>query len=734
MGELRHATISHDGRVRVKGVGRWRGPQPRRFGRRRIWLAVAVVVVCLVAATVVWYSTHNSAGGIAAKAEVTASSTQFGSAARDVVSSGSVTTPGASWRSDGETTGAWIELKWRQSYALRQVTLVRNPLAEPGATDGFLGFGDGSSIQVRLSGTSPVTVIPFGARSVDRLRFTASAVSAGADNVTVAEILVGTGSSDSDVVVDTAADGNAAPGTSVSQGNTQSPTTRTPDQGAPDDPSSLRDGSGAPGPAGVGAEWTIADPTGAWVRFDWTRPRELSSVAVLGGTRSAATLRSATITFDDGTRLPVGAVLADPTRPTIVGFMPRVTKSVRLDLSTVDGTGSLTLAEVRLYQRGATPVRSRSSGPAALPAADAIDCAPPAAGAARPGLVVRCPQAGSTVDGAVAFQAAAEPGYTTVTAAVWPADESEPAGEPVTVTPDPSGAATLTVQLDTAPPGPLTVEFDAKGPSREPQTVHFQIYHRGGADGADPPASAAARGRTLVYADEFDQPVSRSWTGLGADYAAGKPSDNGAQTFGDAPFADPARGPDTVQVVDNHYLRMDVRPGPGGTHVGSLLASARAGGSGFSAQYGYFEARMLAPAAPGTWPAFWMLPSDNLVTPQPTVAEIDAVELYGHDPKGACHSTHGYQNGKDGGVARCGQRFATDRAALSWHTYGAAITPSGITFSIDGRVVATAPQVVGGSSPMFFLFDLALGGGWPVQLEGVQDAASLYIDYVRVYV
>ena len=43
---------------------------------------------------------------------------------------------------------------------------------------------------------------------------------------------------------------------------------------------------------------------------------------------------------------------------------------------------------------------------------------------------------------------------------------------------------------------------------------------------------------------------------------------------------------------------------------------------------------MLAPAAPGTWPAFWMLPSDNLIKPQPVVAEIDAVELYGHDPTG----------------------------------------------------------------------------------------------------
>lgn len=224
--------------------------------------------------------------------------------------------------------------------------------------------------------------------------------------------------------------------------------------------------------------------------------------------------------------------------------------------------------------------------------------------------------------------------------------------------------------------------------------------------------------------------MALSRTGAGADYASGKPTDRGAEDFGDAPFS-----ADNVKNVDGRYLGIDVTPGPGaGQHLGGLLASARQGGSGFSAQYGYFEARMLAPAARGTWPAFWMLPSDNLVAPQPAVAEIDAVELYGHEPQGACHSTHDYQGGKDGGVADCGPRFSTPRDALSWHTYGVSITPSDITFFIDGMVVATAPQVRGGRAPMFFLLDLALGGGWPVDLQATQDRARLYVDYVRVHV
>ena len=55
-------------------------------------------------------------------------------------------------------------------------------------------------------------------------------------------------------------------------------------------------------------------------------------------------------------------------------------------------------------------------------------------------------------------------------------------------------------------------------------------------------------------------------------------------------------------------------------------------------------------------------------------------------------------------------------------------------FLIDGQVVATAPQVRGGASPMFFLANLALGGGWPIDLTAVGDRAVMYVDYIRVYV
>jgi hypothetical protein len=247
---------------------------------------------------------------------------------------------------------------------------------------------------------------------------------------------------------------------------------------------------------------------------------------------------------------------------------------------------------------------------------------------------------------------------------------------------------------------------------------------------------------TLAFQEDFASPISATPTGIGAKYAASKPLADGAGAFGDAAFADPASGFGNVTTVDDTYLRIAVVPTPpntsasiagGMSYIGGSVASARVGGSGFSAQYGYFEARMLFPAGEGTWPAFWMLPSNNLVTEQKVVAEIDAVEGYGHNPMSNCQATHSYGDGADKGVSHCEQRFDSVAAALQWHVYAVDVKPSGITYYIDGKEVASAPSVAGDDDPLFFLVNLALGGGWPVDLSAVGGSAAVYVDWIRVY-
>ena len=500
------------------------------------------------------------------------------------------------------------------------------------------------------------------------------------------------------------------------------------------DPTALVDGTGAPD--AVGASWT--PPAGpASVLVTWARPRELTSVELVGDPTVPPAVRNATVTFADGATLPVGAVLADPARPTLVSFLPRVTTSLRIDLIPT-GAGPVRLAELRAYEVGTTPPRTVETRPPEAAAPDAPCRTSPGRPAA--GLVVGCPLPGSAVGGQVLAEVTVAEGYTQLAGAVWPAEETAPAAAATTTTPDSAGAARLDIDLGGVPAGPLTLFLEATGPGRVPVTLSVTLRRVGPAAAPAAPSVPAA-GRTLVWAEEFDGPVSVSRSGADTVYSGAKPVHDGEQDFGDAIFPGPGLGGDNVRVVDDGYLQVDVDPLPPGTqdpqgwgrsHVGGMLASARAGGSGFAAQYGYFEARMLAPGGPGTWPAFWTLPADNLVDPTPVVAEVDAVELYGHDPVSACHVVH--EHGGDGGGSDCGRRFRDLRSAMAWHTYGVAVGPTGIMFYIDGQAVHSAPQVDGGNAPMFFLLNHTLGGGWPVELGPLQERATLYVDHIRVYV
>ena len=243
-------------------------------------VVLVLAVTAVIAVVAVWRPTPTPGPGSAGKAMVTASSASPGFSAGDVVTSGSVSDAGAVWQSNDETIGAWVELSWSQAHDLRQLTVVRNSLTEPGITNGFLTFEDGSLLQFVVSTTSPTTLIGFTPRRASRVRITVTGVDPGAQHVTIAEILAGTHPSAEDVVIDEALDGNAA----RSAVATQSAGSQTPN------PTALQDGSGAPGPAGTGADWVAPQSSNSWVQRQWAEPRELTSVAVVGSASAPAAL------------------------------------------------------------------------------------------------------------------------------------------------------------------------------------------------------------------------------------------------------------------------------------------------------------------------------------------------------------------------------------------------------------------------------------------------------------
>jgi hypothetical protein len=132
-----------------------------------------------------------------------------------------------------------------------------------------------------------------------------------------------------------------------------------------------------------------------------------------------------------------------------------------------------------------------------------------------------------------------------------------------------------------------------------------------------------------------------------------------------------------------------------------------------------------------------MLNTESAAVRSDRSAEVDAVELYGVNPLGSCHTVHDWgaeeSAASDGGEPSCLEQNGFVDWPMAWHTYGVRIRPNGATFTIDGQVVATADRLGLTDQPFFFLVDLALGGGWPVDLAPTAGMADLYVDWVHVW-
>ncbi|MEY2848448.1 MAG: hypothetical protein RI885_1113 [Actinomycetota bacterium] len=510
-------------------------------------------------------------------------------------------------------------------------------------------------------------------------------------------------------------------------------------------------GASSAGASGVGASWSPSGPAvGSWTQLGWSQAPTLTSIQIFADKAPGAKIARGTLRFSDGSTIPVGAVAEDPRFPTIVAFPPKTVSSVRFTIEKTSGAGAVAIAEIVAATKGSTPVDASArtgvgSGIGVAVSTPAV-CTPTAAGLAATTLTVLCPTSGTVIQGSIPLTVRA-PDSTSVEARLWHSPASG-SGElaAVTATPDSRGVATLTVDADAAAHGPVTVRVRSITRSGAVQELHLGLFNGGGAPARSwlpKTTSSTTDGMTLAFAEEFTEPLSASRIG-DSEFASAKPEWYGAQEFGEAVFADPSAGLDNLTVVDDDYLRISIATRPSTfadpmgwnrAHVGGMLSSGRVGGAGFSAQHGYFEARMLVPAGKGLWPAFWLLPSDNLSVAQDIVAEVDVMENYGQKPTMSCQGTHQYTRGVDTANTLCGTRFGSAQSAVGWHTYGVRVGRDTITYYIDGAVVATAPQIDGGDRPLYFMADLALTGNqwWPVDLAPIGDSAAMYVDYIRVY-
>ncbi|NIJ51892.1 glycoside hydrolase family 16 protein [Dyadobacter arcticus] len=159
--------------------------------------------------------------------------------------------------------------------------------------------------------------------------------------------------------------------------------------------------------------------------------------------------------------------------------------------------------------------------------------------------------------------------------------------------------------------------------------------------------------------------------------------------------------------------------------------------------YGKFEIRAKLPSGRGTWPAIWMLFSENNYGNKgwPDNGEIDIMEHVGFDQNrvhGNVHTkafNHSIHTNK-------GNNLIVPNVSDDFHIYSCEWTPDTISILVDGnsyfkfaKESSYQWQEWPFDKPLHLILNIAVGGNWGGQ-KGVDDSIfprKMEIDYVRVY-
>ena len=157
-------------------------------------------------------------------------------------------------------------------------------------------------------------------------------------------------------------------------------------------------------------------------------------------------------------------------------------------------------------------------------------------------------------------------------------------------------------------------------------------------------------------------------------------------------------------------------------------------------QYGRFEMRAKLPKGRGTWPAFWLLPTENYYGIWPSSGEMDVMEHVGFDANRVHSSIHCSAYNHSRGNQKTSARVVPG-AVDGFHTYRLDWTPYAIKGFVDGEQYFEFVNENKGftawpfNRPYYMILNLAVGGNWG-GAQGIDDNAfptSYVVDYVRVY-
>ena len=373
---------------------------------------------------------------------------------------------------------------------------------------------------------------------------------------------------------------------------------------------------------------------------------------------------------------------------------------------------------------------------------------------APPSVSVLSPAYCADVKGDTPISIAAA-GFRTVTAKSWkPGGQFGTPATVATIDLDEKGAGSFVFPADQYPHGPITVTISGDN-GKLKDNCYLQLYNQGGVvwnQGIPKEAPPAAKGLDLLFSDDFDGPLS-----IGAEkgdrYFDHKPP-RGETDFSHTPFVSHSKPNTPFSQVDS-YLR--IRASDEKKSAG-IISSIQSDGSGFKvAAPAYFECRFIGPNAPGSWPAFWLMTdhmSDGMdKNRKQGCDELDIIEAYGGEgPKRPnafdkfMISPHCWNQGDEGhaiqekAVKNLKRPTEMKKYGIpstwyeAFHTYGCLVTKTETVYYVDDIEVGRHPTLpLCQEKPLFFMINLATGGGWPVDLSRYNGTIDMYTDYVRVY-
>ena len=158
--------------------------------------------------------------------------------------------------------------------------------------------------------------------------------------------------------------------------------------------------------------------------------------------------------------------------------------------------------------------------------------------------------------------------------------------------------------------------------------------------------------------------------------------------------------------------------------------------------YGRFQIRAKLPSGRGTWPAIWLLASNNSYGENywPDNGEIDIMEHVGFH-QGYIHgSTHSLKYYWQIGTQRTDTIYSKD-VSDAFHNYVLDWDPDTIRIFLDDSLYFTSVNDKTGwqawpfDKPFYLILNIAVGGVWGGQ-QGIDETIwprRMEVDYVRVY-